>query len=166
MTEPTFFYEAKGQVLVIHLPKELDHHNCRNLRYETDLLLSENYITRMVFDFSRTVFMDSSGIGILLNRYKQMQRSGGSVAIYGVGVQINRILNLGGIWNLINGFSSKEKGGWLQKKQRPVLFYLILINLLPFSNGDERRAGPCAFLSAVPPQRSCAVCAADVSRGV
>ena len=108
MTEPTFFYEAKGQVLVIHLPKELDHHNCRNLRYETDLLLSENYITRMVFDFSRTVFMDSSGIGILLNRYKQMQRSGGSVAIYGVGVQINRILNLGGIWNLINGFSSKE----------------------------------------------------------
>lgn len=38
MTEPTFFYEAKGQVLVIHLPKELDHHNCRNLRYETDLL--------------------------------------------------------------------------------------------------------------------------------
>ena len=101
-------YEAKGQVLVIHLPKELDHHNCRNLRYETDLLLSENYITRMVFDFSRTVFMDSSGIGILLNRYKQMQRSGGSVAIYGVGVQINRILNLGGIWNLINGFSSKE----------------------------------------------------------
>ena len=108
MTEPTFFYEAKGQVLVIHLPKELDHHNCRNLRYETDLLLSENYITRMVFDFSRTVFMDSSGIGILLNRYKQMQRSGGSVAIYGVGVQINRILTLGGIWNLINGFSSKE----------------------------------------------------------
>ena len=70
MTEPTFFYEAKGQVLVIHLPKELDHHNCRNLRYETDLLLSENYITRMVFDFSRTVFMDSSGIGILLTRYK------------------------------------------------------------------------------------------------
>ena len=66
MTEPTFFYEAKGQVLVIHLPKELDHHNCRNLRYETDLLLSEYYITRMVFDFSRTVFMDSSGIGILL----------------------------------------------------------------------------------------------------
>ena len=48
MTEPTFFYEAKGQVLVIHLPKELDHHNCRNLRYETDLLLSENYITRIV----------------------------------------------------------------------------------------------------------------------
>ena len=72
MYEQTFSYEAHGQTLEIHLPKELDHHNCRNLKYETDLLLSENYISKVVFDFSRTEFMDSSGIGILLNRYKQM----------------------------------------------------------------------------------------------
>ena len=39
MYEQTFSYEAHGQTLVIHLPKELDHHNCRNLKYETDLLL-------------------------------------------------------------------------------------------------------------------------------
>jgi len=77
MYEQTFSYEAHGQTLVIHLPKELDHHNCRNLKYETDLLLSENYISKVVFDFSRTEFMDSSGIGILLNRYKQMAGSGG-----------------------------------------------------------------------------------------
>ena len=82
MYEQTFSYEAHGQTLVIHLPKELDHHNCRNLKYETDLLLSENYISKVVFDFSRTEFMDSSGIGILLNRYKQMAGSGGTVTIY------------------------------------------------------------------------------------
>ena len=28
--EPSFIYEAKGRTLVIHLPRELDHHNCRN----------------------------------------------------------------------------------------------------------------------------------------
>ena len=32
MKEKGFMYEARGQVLVIHLPKELDHHNCRDLR--------------------------------------------------------------------------------------------------------------------------------------
>ncbi|MBQ2425364.1 MAG: STAS domain-containing protein, partial [Lachnospiraceae bacterium] len=68
--DPSFIYEAKGQILIIHMPKELDHHNCRNLRYETDLLMAENYISKLIFDFSRTTFMDSSGIGILLNRYK------------------------------------------------------------------------------------------------
>ena len=35
MYEQTFSYEAHGQTLVIHLPKELDHHNCRNLKYAT-----------------------------------------------------------------------------------------------------------------------------------
>lgn len=38
--EDSFVYEAKGPTLIIHLPKEFDHHNCRNLRYETDLLMA------------------------------------------------------------------------------------------------------------------------------
>ena len=54
LMQQSFTYEARGHMLVIHLPKELDHHNCRNLKYETDLLLSENYISKVVFDFSKT----------------------------------------------------------------------------------------------------------------
>ena len=108
MAEPTFTYEAKEQVLVIHLPRELDHHNCRNLRNETDLLLAENYIRKLVFDFSRTEVMDSSGIGILLNRYKEMERSGGKVAIYGAGSQIVRVLTIGGLGKLVPRYDSKE----------------------------------------------------------
>ena len=77
MENQRFTYEAVGQVLVVHMPRELDHHNCRNLKYETDLLLEENPIRRMVFDFSKTEFMDSSGIGILLGRYKQLKLAGG-----------------------------------------------------------------------------------------
>lgn len=108
MTQPSFTYEARGQVLVVHLPKELDHHNCRNLKYETDLLLAENYISRIVFDFSGTEFMDSSGIGVLLGRYKQMEKSGGRIAIYGVGIQVSRILNIGGVLRLVQTFDTKE----------------------------------------------------------
>lgn len=108
MAVQTFTYEARGQVLVIHLPKQLDHHNCRNLKYETDLLLAENYVNKVVFDFSRTEFMDSSGIGILLNRYKQMARSGGTVTIYGVNAQVGRVLAIGGIGKLMALFDSKE----------------------------------------------------------
>ena len=114
MTEPSFTYEAKGHVLVIHLPKELDHHNCRNLKYETDLLLSENYISKIVFDFSATDFMDSSGIGVILSRYKQMEASGGKVAIYGAGAQILRVLSIGGISKLVPQYDTKEAAiaGW------------------------------------------------------
>ena len=106
--EVSFIYEAKEQSLIIHLPKELDHHNCRNLRYETDLLLAENYINRIIFDFSKTEFMDSSGIGVLLNRYKQMERSGVEVRIYGAGTQVHRILAAAGIARLMPSFETKE----------------------------------------------------------
>lgn len=108
MEQEAFSYEANGQALIIHLPKELDHHNCKNLKYETDLLLAENYINKMVFDFTSTDFMDSSGIGVLLSRYKQMDRSGGHIAIYGAGVQILRILSIGGITKLVRKYDTKE----------------------------------------------------------
>ncbi len=106
--QQTFSYEAREHTLIIHLPKELDHHNCRNLKYETDLLLAENYINRIVFDFSRTEFMDSSGIGILLNRYKQMTANGGKVVLCGVNAQVRRILTIGGISRLIESYENRE----------------------------------------------------------
>lgn len=108
MTKPSFTYEAEDQTLIVHLPSQLDHHNCRNLKYETDLLLSENYISKVVFDFTNTEFMDSSGIGVLLNRYKQMERSGGKVTIYGAGMQVMRVLTIGGIAKIIKSYDSRE----------------------------------------------------------
>lgn len=109
MEKKLFTYEADGQALIIHLPGELDHHNCLTLKYETDLLLAENYINRIVFDFSKTEFMDSSGIGVLLNRYKQMEGSRGTVTIYGAGARISRILKIGGIHHLIRQYRSREE---------------------------------------------------------
>lgn len=107
--EPSFIYEAKGQILIIHMPAELDHHSSRVLRYETDLLMAENYVSKIIFDFTRTTFMDSSGIGILLNRYKQMKAGGGSVAFYGASSQILRVLKIGGILPLMPQYESKEE---------------------------------------------------------
>ena len=100
MEEP-FIYEAKEQTLIIHLPKELDHHNCRNLKYETDLLLAENYITRLVFDFSDTCFMDSSGIGMIMGRYKALGLRGGSILAVHVNDRMKRLLKLSGVYRFI-----------------------------------------------------------------
>ena len=107
--EPSFIYEAKEQTLIIHMPSELDHHNCRNLRYETELLMAENYISKIIVDFSRTMFMDSSGIGMLLNRYKRMKSSGGTMVFYGASPQILRILKIGGMLTLMQQYESKEE---------------------------------------------------------
>ena len=108
MDAGTITYEAYEDTLIIHMPKELDHHNCRKLKTDTDLMLEENCVRRIIFDFEKTEFMDSSGIGILLNRYKQMAGSGGTVTIYGVNAQVGRVLAIGGIGRIMKYFDTKE----------------------------------------------------------
>ena len=108
MKQAKITYEALGDTLLIHMPKELDHHNCRDLKTDTDLMLDENYINRIIFDFGKTEFMDSSGIGVLLNRYKQMAASRGTVTYYGAGPRVVRILEMGGLVRLIRGFKDRE----------------------------------------------------------
>ena len=52
--------------------------------------------------------MDSSGIGVLLNRYKQMTANGGKVALCGVNARVRRILTIGGISRLMEQYESRE----------------------------------------------------------
>ncbi|MBR6527150.1 MAG: STAS domain-containing protein [Lachnospiraceae bacterium] len=93
-------YEQQQSTLVLHLPSEIDHHSSKEIREYTDRYLREG-IKHLVFDFSRTTFMDSSGIGALLGRYKRMRERGGSVMIYGADPQIRRILRIAGVDKLI-----------------------------------------------------------------
>lgn len=109
MDAGTITYEAFEDTLVIHMPKELDHHSCRRLKTETDLMLEENCVRRMIFDFEKTEFMDSSGIGVLLNRYKEMAASRGSVCYYGASRRVKRLMEMGGICQLIEGYESRKE---------------------------------------------------------
>ena len=109
MQNELFTYEADGQALIIHLPKELDHHNCRNLKYETDLLMEENYINKIVFDFSNTEFMDSSGVGLLMGRYRAMGMRKESIRATGVSRHIDRLLHLSGLHRYIEIQTAEEE---------------------------------------------------------
>ena len=97
MNQSHFTYEADGHTLIVHLPEELDHHNCSGLKYETDLILSENYIRRIIFDFSSTRFMDSSGIGLVMGRYKLMNTFGGAVTVANTPKPLQKVMRLAGL---------------------------------------------------------------------
>ena len=101
MEETKITYRVEGQVLWILLPKELDHHSSRFLKENTEQILKEHYIRRIVFDFSGTDFMDSTGIGVLMGRYKRMKECGGEVLIHGANERIGRILKISGIYKIM-----------------------------------------------------------------
>ena len=89
--------EVKGNRLVVSLPPELDHHYTEEIRTEVDRMVSRQPVDEVEFDFSRTAFMDSAGIGMLIGLYKIMKVLGGRICLTHMNRQIQRILSLSGI---------------------------------------------------------------------
>lgn len=96
------YFQVKGTSLTILVPSELDHHNAELLKHEADQILSTRNIRRIIFDFGKTSFMDSSGIGMIMGRYKTIRFTGGQVMAIRVNERIRRILTLSGVYKYID----------------------------------------------------------------
>ena len=94
-------FEIQGNCLIIHLPKEVDHMVSDEIRKESDEIIRRKYIRTMVFDFSETMFMDSSGIGMIMGRYRAMGMRGNCIRVTGVSVYIEKLLHLSGVYKFV-----------------------------------------------------------------
>ena len=94
-------FEKSGTVLTVHLPAELDHPASDEIRRESDRIIGHDYIKNMIFDFSETVFMDSSGIGVIMGRYRHIFLLGGEVWAIHTSELMRQILNMSGVTKII-----------------------------------------------------------------
>lgn len=99
-------YELVNQCLVIRLNKELDHHNALTIREKTDKLIDRGCVKNIIFDFEGAGFMDSSGIGVIMGRYKRVIFTGGKIAVTNVCDTVDRILKLSGLYKIIDKHQS------------------------------------------------------------
>ena len=86
---------VKDAVMTIRLPEEVDHF------VEAGEILVERNVREVVFDFRKTVFMDSSGIGLVMGRFREMELIGGKVRAVHVGERMRRILVMSGVTRVI-----------------------------------------------------------------
>ena len=94
-------FETTGTCLNIKLPEELDHPASDEIRRESDRIIGHDYIKNMIFDFSETVFMDSSGIGVIMGRYRHIFLLGGEVWAIHTSERMRQILNMSGVTKII-----------------------------------------------------------------
>lgn len=87
--------------LMIRMPTEIDHHKSVKISAKADRFILSKAVENVVFDFAQTTFMDSSGIGILVGRYKKISCFGGKVYAVHTGSRIRRILLLAGVENIV-----------------------------------------------------------------
>lgn len=105
-------YEVRGENLLIYLPQELDHHNAKKITEQSDWYIVSNGIKNIIFNFSRTDFMDSSGIGVIIGRYKMIKGRGGHITVVNMNQSIDRILTVSGLYKLVNKEEVPSLGQW------------------------------------------------------
>lgn len=93
--------EVKGNVLCIRLEGELDHHTAEHLREEMTRAIEQYGIIHIILNFEKLHFMDSSGLGVILGRYKQIKLKEGEMIVCAISKPIKRIFNMSGLFKII-----------------------------------------------------------------
>ena len=94
-------HSARGDTVTVALEGELDHHSAQSVRAELESLIASPHILHLVLDRGKLSFMDSSGIGVVLGRYKTLAKRGGSVAVRSPNAHVNRIFAMSGLYQLV-----------------------------------------------------------------
>ena len=93
--------KANG-TLYIKLVGEMDEYSAQSVRQKCDALIDENHsVKKIVINLSEVAFMDSTGIGFLIGRYKKATRMGVPLYVESPNLAADKILNLSGIYTLI-----------------------------------------------------------------
>lgn len=94
-------YIMDGEQLVVKMPRELDHHESKGLCSELDFLIDSYGIRKLVFDFQDTEFMDSSGIGVIIGRSRNIGFFGGKTYAIHLNGQIKKIFRTSGLQRIV-----------------------------------------------------------------
>ncbi|HJA43782.1 STAS domain-containing protein [Lachnoclostridium sp. An118] len=94
-------YQVQENCLTIFLPEDVDHHNAEEIKREADRLIDREHIRYIIFDFADTGFMDSSGIGVIMGRYKKVYMMGGEVWAVHTSERMRKILTMSGVMKIM-----------------------------------------------------------------
>lgn len=100
---------GEKRALLVTVIGELDHHKAEKIKTAVDEKLRSTNAVNVIFDFSGLDFMDSSGLGVIMGRYKNVRTLGGRVVIYGVNAVVLRILAMAGLDKIIKFTANLEK---------------------------------------------------------
>ena len=103
--------DKNGEItLTAQLIGEIDHHSAVEIRECIDSAVKLIKPKGLTLDFSGVTFMDSSGVGLVMGRYKLMNYFGGSVTVKNVSERNEKILRLSGIEKIASIEKSVTRG--------------------------------------------------------
>ena len=89
--------ENQDGIITAFIMGDIDHHSAKEIRETIDFSLESSLPEILVLDFNDVTFMDSSGIGLVMGRYKLMQSMDGELRIQNVSSHMKKVMRLAGL---------------------------------------------------------------------
>ena len=89
--------ENQDGIITAFIMGDIDHHSAKEIRETIDFALESSLPETLILDFKDVTFMDSSGIGLVMGRYKLMQSMNGQLRIQNVSSHMKKVMRLSGL---------------------------------------------------------------------
>lgn len=100
--------EQRRGVLIVRLSGELDHHAAEMVRMELDDVIMRGRAEHLVLSLKELQFMDSSGLGVILGRYKLIRGKGGKMAVCDASAPVKRLLEMSGLFKIMSVYDDEN----------------------------------------------------------
>lgn len=94
-------FDVRENVLIVRFNGELDHHEAENIRKKWQIEMYQQPIKHVVINLEALEFMDSSGLGVILGRYKEVLELGGEMVVCSPSPTIKRLFEMSGIFKIV-----------------------------------------------------------------
>lgn len=96
----------KNGVYIVIADGDIDHLSAVKVKEAVAYGISKYKVNKVIIDLKNVYFMDSSGIGMLIGRYKELSLYCGEIVLSGINKSIDKILLLSGLYKIIKTFDN------------------------------------------------------------
>ncbi|MEK3885926.1 anti-sigma F factor antagonist [Bacillus sp. FSL K6-3431] len=100
--------EVKQEALCIRLAGELDHHTAEQLKEKVTTTMEKHQIIHLILNLEKLTFMDSSGLGVILGRYKQIKLKHGEMVVCAISPPVKRLFEMSGLFKIVKLETSEQ----------------------------------------------------------
>lgn len=93
--------EHARSALIVRLVGELDHHSAQTVKATLEEAIERGRASHIILSLKDLSFMDSSGLGVILGRYKQIANKGGKMVVCDVNQAVYRLFELSGLFKIL-----------------------------------------------------------------
>ena len=90
-----------NKILYVMLKGELDEHNSSYTKTTLEELFNGRGFSQVIVDLSELDFMDSTGVGVLIGRYKKLKERNVPIFICNPSKHAEKIFNMTGLYNIM-----------------------------------------------------------------